>query len=223
MIRDRGPGIADPWRALEDGFSTGGGLGLGLPGARRLMDDLSLTTQSGSGTEVRMAKWSRGATPAPIAHWAAERGGDDRSEALVERFPSGLLSAAMSARGAAPVAVATVAAASALLRADPAATPVALAERCAAASTPGARLSLALASQSALDGRLVWLACGDARGSLSGGATAPAVAALSRDSPGGLRAATVALTRGDELTLSAGAARVALRVLRGRLERRGRP
>jgi serine/threonine-protein kinase RsbT len=54
---DAGPGIADPERALEDGFSTGSGLGLGLPGARRLMDDFELESEVGTGTTVTMWKW----------------------------------------------------------------------------------------------------------------------------------------------------------------------
>jgi serine/threonine-protein kinase RsbT len=54
---DDGPGIADVERALEDGFSTGAGLGLGLPGARRLMDDLIVDSAPGRGTVVEMWKW----------------------------------------------------------------------------------------------------------------------------------------------------------------------
>lgn len=54
---DEGPGIADIERALEDGFSTGRGLGLGLPGARRLMDRLVVESALGHGTVVEMWKW----------------------------------------------------------------------------------------------------------------------------------------------------------------------
>jgi serine/threonine-protein kinase RsbT len=54
---DDGPGIDDIERALEDGFSTGSGLGLGLPGARRLMDRLILESTPGHGTVVEMWKW----------------------------------------------------------------------------------------------------------------------------------------------------------------------
>ena len=54
---DDGPGIADIERALEDGFSTGRGLGLGLPGARRLMDRLIVDSAPGKGTVVEMWKW----------------------------------------------------------------------------------------------------------------------------------------------------------------------
>jgi serine/threonine-protein kinase RsbT len=55
--KDHGPGIPDLNRAMEDGFTTGRGLGLGLPGARRLMDDFSIDSQVGSGTTVVMKKW----------------------------------------------------------------------------------------------------------------------------------------------------------------------
>ena len=54
--RDNGPGIADIERALEDGFSTGGGLGHGLPSVRRLMDRFDIST-SPTGTTVTACKW----------------------------------------------------------------------------------------------------------------------------------------------------------------------
>ena len=61
VARDTGPGIPDVERALADGYSTYNGLGLGLPGARRLMDEFSLTSEVGLGTTVTMTKWrSRG-------------------------------------------------------------------------------------------------------------------------------------------------------------------
>ena len=54
---DEGPGIADIERAMEDGYSTGRGLGLGLPGARRLMDRLVVESELGRGTVIEMWKW----------------------------------------------------------------------------------------------------------------------------------------------------------------------
>ncbi len=54
---DDGPGIVDVERALDDGYSTGRGLGLGLPGARRLMDRLTVESEPGRGTVVEMWKW----------------------------------------------------------------------------------------------------------------------------------------------------------------------
>jgi serine/threonine-protein kinase RsbT len=59
MARDRGPGIADVNLALQDGFSTASGLGYGLPGARRLVDDLHVETELGVGTIVTIKKWLR--------------------------------------------------------------------------------------------------------------------------------------------------------------------
>lgn len=58
-VADRGPGIADVDRALEDGFSTAGRLGLGLPGVRRLMDDIEIDSLPGRGTVVCVTKWMR--------------------------------------------------------------------------------------------------------------------------------------------------------------------
>ncbi len=57
VARDTGPGIADVPRALEDGYSTYDGLGLGLPGARRLMDEFSVVSEPQRGTTVTMTKW----------------------------------------------------------------------------------------------------------------------------------------------------------------------
>jgi serine/threonine-protein kinase RsbT len=56
---DEGPGIADVELAMQDGFTTGNGLGLGLPGTRRLVDEFELKTAPGAGTTVRLVKWSR--------------------------------------------------------------------------------------------------------------------------------------------------------------------
>jgi len=59
IARDEGPGIRDIARALQDGYSTSGGLGLGLPGAKRLMDELEVASVVGKGTTVTMRKWRR--------------------------------------------------------------------------------------------------------------------------------------------------------------------
>jgi serine/threonine-protein kinase RsbT len=54
---DQGPGIADVDLALKDGYTTGGGLGLGLSGAKRLSDEFELHTEVGKGTTVKITKW----------------------------------------------------------------------------------------------------------------------------------------------------------------------
>lgn len=59
VATDEGPGIANVELALQDGYSTGPGLGLGLPGARRLVDEFELRTAPGQGTTVRLVKWGR--------------------------------------------------------------------------------------------------------------------------------------------------------------------
>jgi serine/threonine-protein kinase RsbT len=59
LAEDEGPGIPDIAAALGDGYSTGRGMGLGLPGARRLMDHFEIDSRVGEGTRVRMIKWSR--------------------------------------------------------------------------------------------------------------------------------------------------------------------
>jgi serine/threonine-protein kinase RsbT len=56
---DEGPGIADIGLALTDGWTSGNGLGLGLSGARRLVDEFELNSKPGAGTSVVVVKWSR--------------------------------------------------------------------------------------------------------------------------------------------------------------------
>jgi serine/threonine-protein kinase RsbT len=57
VATDAGPGIADIATVMRDGYSTGKGLGIGLPGARRLMDEFAITSTVGIGTIVTMKKW----------------------------------------------------------------------------------------------------------------------------------------------------------------------
>lgn len=59
VCSDKGPGIADIELALTDGYTSGGGLGLGLGGARRLVDEFELDTAPGTGTTVSVTKWAR--------------------------------------------------------------------------------------------------------------------------------------------------------------------
>ena len=59
IVHDDGPGIADVQTALREGYTTGVGLGLGLPGTRRLMDELTIDTAVGGGTTVTIRKWRR--------------------------------------------------------------------------------------------------------------------------------------------------------------------
>jgi serine/threonine-protein kinase RsbT len=58
-FEDQGPGIADINEAMREGYSTGGGLGMGLPGAKRLMDHLDIQSTVGKGTTVTVRKWRR--------------------------------------------------------------------------------------------------------------------------------------------------------------------
>jgi serine/threonine-protein kinase RsbT len=59
QFADQGPGISDVSLALTDGWTSGTGMGLGLSGAKRLVDDFDLQTTSGEGTVVRIVKWTR--------------------------------------------------------------------------------------------------------------------------------------------------------------------
>lgn len=59
VARDKGPGIANISLAMQDGFSTSGDLGLGLPGVKRLMDEFHLVSDANTGTTVTITKWKR--------------------------------------------------------------------------------------------------------------------------------------------------------------------
>ena len=73
---DAGPGIADIGQAMADGFSTGGGLGLGLSGARRLVDEFEIESRVGAGTTVTLRQWT-----------GVDRDAEDRRRGLHERPP----------------------------------------------------------------------------------------------------------------------------------------
>ncbi|MGN7410074.1 MULTISPECIES: anti-sigma regulatory factor [unclassified Sporosarcina] len=59
IASDEGPGIPDLRRVMEDGFSTSGGLGAGMPGVKRLMDDFKVESEVGKGTIITATKWLR--------------------------------------------------------------------------------------------------------------------------------------------------------------------
>ncbi|TFJ92055.1 anti-sigma regulatory factor [Lentibacillus salicampi] len=56
---DTGPGIKNISQVMEDGYSTSGGLGAGLPGVKRLVDQFDIQSEEGQGTEIRVMKWLR--------------------------------------------------------------------------------------------------------------------------------------------------------------------
>jgi serine/threonine-protein kinase RsbT len=60
IFEDKGPGIKDLKLAMKDGFSTGKSLGLGLPGAKRLVSEFQLESEVGKGTKVTVIKWKNG-------------------------------------------------------------------------------------------------------------------------------------------------------------------
>lgn len=59
IAKDTGPGISDIRQVMEDGYSTSGGLGAGLPGVKRLMDEFIIDSSPGNGTEIKTTKWLR--------------------------------------------------------------------------------------------------------------------------------------------------------------------
>lgn len=59
IAEDEGPGISDISQVMRDGFTTSGGLGAGLPGVKRLMDEFEVYSEVGKGTTIRTVKWLR--------------------------------------------------------------------------------------------------------------------------------------------------------------------
>jgi serine/threonine-protein kinase RsbT len=198
-VRDAGAGIADLDAALRDGVSTGGSLGLGLPGARRLMDDFAIRSGP-DGTEVEMARWEGGllATHIPAACTVHEGAG---GEAMAQPFRNGLL---LGVAAAGPRAGDVVRA----WRTRPWHAPPRLAEAGRDQLAPGERIGLAVASVSALDGRLAWLSAGAVACALlrAGGdllLLPPRAAALGHAGGGPLRAATIDIRRDDVIVMAA--------------------
>jgi serine/threonine-protein kinase RsbT len=197
-VRDRGPGIADVAAAMRDGHSTSGSLGLGLPGARRLMDDFAIRSGPG-GTVVAMARWEGGllATQGPATYTVGEGHG---GVAVAQPYRNGLLLGVAAGGRAAAVAR--------TWHTRPWHAPAQLADRARGELDPGERLGLALASISALDGRLAWLRAGAVgcvllRGDSDVVLYPPQRVALSRDGGSALRAATVDVRRDDVLVMTA--------------------
>jgi serine/threonine-protein kinase RsbT len=196
-VRDSGPGIADVDAALRDGVSTGGSLGVGLPGARRLMDDFEIASGPG-GTHVTMARWEGGllATHIPAACSIHDGPG---GVAIAQPFRNGLLLGVAAGARAADVARDW--------RTRPWHAPAQLAESRRERLDAGERIGLAVASVSALDGRIAWLRAGAvgcvllrASGDLV--LFPPPAAALGRGTGGPLRAATVDVRRDDVLVMA---------------------
>jgi serine/threonine-protein kinase RsbT len=199
VVSDRGPGIVDVGAALSDGVSSSGSLGVGLPGARRLMDEFDLRSVPGSGTVVEMEKWAGGRARDP-ARWSLRRDGD--AVPLAQRFRNGVLFGIVAGPHAEQAA--TVCAAQAWR------APAELVQRLHGLHPPGRGLTVALASLSALDGALTWLGAGSVEAALvrlrPDGYTVfrpPGQDRLAGDTPVGLRAQTLAVRRDDALVLAA--------------------
>jgi Histidine kinase-like ATPase domain len=214
-VVDRGPGIPDLEAAMRDGWSSVGSMGVGLPGARRLMDDFLVAARPGGGTEITMTRWRHetGARPRlPFVDWAAAPAPvTPGRRAVVRPFGGGVLVALVAGHG--PQADREAQTAAAILDRHPSESPIALGERChaALASTGGA--SLGLASLSGLGPRVTWLSLGKVNVALLRAApaarpaieTAPAIRGVAGRRLPTLRATTLTVAPGDALALATGA------------------
>jgi serine/threonine-protein kinase RsbT len=199
VVTDRGPGIADVGAALSDGVSSSGSLGVGLPGARRLMDEFDLRSTVGSGTEIEMEKWAGGRTR-DAARWTLRRQGG--AVPFAQRIRNGVLLGIVAGEYAEQAA--------ALCTAQAWRSPPELVARCHGLHPPGRPLLVGLASLSALDGALAWLGAGALEAAVirlgRDGHTVfrpPGHEPLEGDTPVGLRAQTLRVRRDDALVLAA--------------------
>jgi len=199
VVSDRGPGIADVGAALSDGVSSSGSLGVGLPGARRLMDEFDLRSAVGSGTVIEMEKWAGGRTRDP-ARWTLRRQGG--AVPFAQRVRNGVLFGIVAGDHAEQAA--------ALCSAQAWRAPPELVVRCHGLHPPRRPLTIGLASLSALDGALAWLGAGELEAALirlgrEGHIVfrPPGHEPLEGDTPVGLRAQTLSVRRDDTLVLAA--------------------
>ncbi|HEX2234615.1 MAG TPA: anti-sigma regulatory factor [Thermoleophilaceae bacterium] len=232
IARDAGPGIADVEQALRDGYSTSGGMGLGMPGAMRLMDDFDVASELGRGTTVTMTRWRRKpgapAQQRPSVEWAASPSGDD-VRALFCPFPNGVLIAACAGLGGGEEASRAAATAASLLESRPSESPVTLVQRCHEALRGTRGAALAIASFSELDAWMTWLSIGRVEAVLL--RAAPGDQPMSEAAPAhqgvvglrlpALQASTALVRRDDRLVMSSGSTMLGkARFLRGVGERR---
>jgi hypothetical protein len=206
---DRGEGIADVTAALSDGWSSGGGMGLGLPGARRLMDEFEISSGPGRGTTVTMARWRLQVAGRLQLDWsAAPSPAPPEGRALVCHFPGGALVAVIAVFSVQPRAEATLDQTRATLERHAGESPLTLVERCGALrGTCGS--GIGIASLSAFDSRMTWLALGTVEGALvrrRGRTDAPRPWGPARARSPTARADTVAQNPGDTVVFCAGAA-----------------
>jgi anti-sigma regulatory factor (Ser/Thr protein kinase) len=177
---DSGPGIVDVDAALQEGSSTTGGLGVGLPGARRLMDEFEIESEVGKGTRIEMTKWRRSSARPRILEWGVAtwtlpgqlESGD---AAVVKPFPHGALAAAVDGLGHGQEAAGAARIARDVLERSAGAPLNDIVERShrALQGTRGAVMSLA--SFDARVGTMTWLGVGNVEAILvpSGGEASP--------------------------------------------------
>ena len=214
-VVNSGPGIPDVTAAMRDGWSSVGSLGVGLPGARRLMDEFRIAPRPEGGTEVQMTRWRQedgSGQRRPFVEWAAAPAPvTPGRRAVVCRFDGGVLIALVAGVGSDADGVAQTA--SEILERGASQSPIALSERChsALASTGGA--ALGLASLSGLGSRVTWLSLGKVSVALVRSApsarpvvaTAPALRGVAGRWLPSLRATTLTIAPGDTLVLTVGA------------------
>jgi len=175
--QDEGPGIPDVSKALLDGFSTSGGLGLGLPGARRLMDEFEIRTEEKRGTVVKVKKWLgegvvRAERPAvtrsPIVSGTAgrtlpgESATGDRS--VLREYPGGALFAVIDGLGHGPEAAHAAGIAAGVLQSSPSTDIVELVQECHHRLQHSRGVVMTVVSLEAGEGRASWLGVGNVQG-----------------------------------------------------------
>ncbi|MGA2763672.1 MAG: ATP-binding SpoIIE family protein phosphatase [Spirochaetia bacterium] len=177
--QDDGPGIPDLNKALLDGFSTSGGLGMGLPGARRLMDEFEILSEVKKGTVVRVTKWlSEGSMRLEKIH----KGGSTVESGIAERalpgetatgdryvirnHPGGVIFAVIDGLGHGPEAARAAETAVEVLRSSPSTDIVGLVQECHDRLRRTRGVVMTLVSLNTPSSRASWIGIGNVQGML---------------------------------------------------------
>ncbi|HUI70657.1 MAG TPA: ATP-binding SpoIIE family protein phosphatase [Spirochaetia bacterium] len=177
--RDQGPGIPDINKALMDGFSTSGGLGLGLPGARRLMDEFEILSEVRKGTMVKVKKWlgegpmlaqkqKRDRSPVTSATAARALPGEETTgdRSVVRIHPGGVLFAVIDGLGHGPEAARAAGIAAEVFDTSPSTDIVSLVQECHERLQRSRGVVMTVVSINTATNRASWISVGNVQGML---------------------------------------------------------
>ena len=184
VARDEGPGIPDVEKALLDGFSTSGGLGLGLPGTRRLMDEFTIQSEPNKGTVVTVKKWLEDGMMHPepprktaaVEIGAASRALQGQAETgdryVVCHTPGGVLFAAIDGLGHGPEAAYAAQLAADAVKSSASTDVIGLVQECHRQLQGSRGVVMTIVALDPSGGKATWIGIGNVQGMLVRGEAA---------------------------------------------------